>query len=79
MLRTHIKIGGMELEIDQGSHVSFRNDFGKDVYREWDDLDAEAKEEIKNTIIKAEKLIRNSANALWCKAKSQEIGGYGNV
>jgi hypothetical protein len=65
MLRTHIKIGGMELEIDQGSHVCFRDGFSKDVYRDWDDLDAEAKEEIKNTIIKAEKLIGRSANALW--------------
>jgi len=55
----------MELEIDQGSHVCFRNGFSKDVYRDWDDLDAEAKEEIKNTIIKAEKLIGHSANALW--------------
>ncbi len=65
MIRTLIKIGGMELRIDQGSHVFFRDDFGKDVYRDWDDLDAEAKEEIKNTIIKAEKLIRQSANTLW--------------
>ena len=56
----------MELEIDQGSHVYFRDDFGKDVYREWDELNGEAKEEIKNTIIKAEKLIRQSANAVWC-------------
>ena len=55
----------MELEIDQGSHVSFRNSFGKDVYRKWDELSGEAKEEIKNTIIKAEKLIRQSANTLW--------------
>ena len=69
----------MELEIDQGSHVSFRNSFGKDVYRKWDELSGEAKEEIKNTIIKAEKLIRQSANTLWSQAKSQEIGGDGKV
>ena len=66
MIRMLIKIGGMELGVDQGSHVFFRDDFGKDVFRDWDDLDAEAKEKIKNTIIKAEKLIRHSANALWC-------------
>ena len=66
MLKTYIKMGNMELEIDQGSHVFFRDDFGKDVYRDWDELNGEAKKEIKNTIIKAEKLIRRSANAAWC-------------
>ena len=55
----------MELEIDQGNHVTFRNDFAKDVYREWDELSAEAKVDIKNTIIKAEKLIRQAAKTLW--------------
>lgn len=66
MMRTHIKFGGMELEIDQGSHVYFRDDFGKDVYREWDELNGKAKEEIKKAIIKAEQLIRQSADAVWC-------------
>ena len=65
MLRTHIKIGGMELEIDQGNHISYRNDFAKDVYREWDELSGQAKVDIKNTIIKAEKLIRQAAKTLW--------------
>ena len=65
MLKTHIKIGGMELEIDQGSHVSYRNDFAKDVYREWDELSGEAKVDIKNTIRKAEKLIRQAVKILW--------------
>ena len=66
MIRTQIKIGGMELLIDQGSHVYFRDDFGKDVYREWDELNGKAKEEIKKAIIKAEQLIRESADAVWC-------------
>ncbi len=66
MIRAQIKFGGMELLIDQGSHVYFRDDFGKDVYREWDELNGNAKEEIKKAIIKAEQLIRQSADAVWC-------------
>ena len=65
MLRTHIKIGGMELEIEQGNHISYRNDFAKDVYRKWDELSDEAKVDVKNTIIKAEELIREAAKTLW--------------
>lgn len=65
MIRTQIKIGALQLEIDQGSHVFFRDNFGKDVYRDWDDLSGKAKNEIKKTIISAENLIRISAEALW--------------
>lgn len=65
MIRTQIKIGDLQLEIEQGSHVFFRNNFGKDVYKDWDDLRGKAKNEIKKTIIRAENLIRTSAEALW--------------
>jgi hypothetical protein len=65
MIQTKIKIDGLELEIDQGSHVLFRDEFGNDDFRAWDDLDDEAKEEIKNTISKIENFIRLSANAIW--------------
>ena len=65
MTRTQINIGSIQLEIDQGNHVFFRDAFGKDVYRDWDDLSEEAKQEIKNTIKKTENLVRNSAEALW--------------
>jgi hypothetical protein len=64
MIRTQRKIGALQLEIDQGSHVFFRDNFGKDVYRDWDDLSGKAKNEIKKTIISAENLIRISAEAL---------------
>ncbi len=65
MIRMQIKIDGLEFEIDQGSHVLFRDGFGDNVYSAWGDLGTETKEEIKNTIIKAENLIRLSANAIW--------------
>ena len=65
MMMMQIKIGALKLEIDQGSHVYFRDAFGKDVYRDWNDLRVEAKQKIKDTIIRAENLVRNSAEALW--------------
>ncbi|MFC1880487.1 hypothetical protein ACFL2S_03175 [Thermodesulfobacteriota bacterium] len=65
MIRTQIKIDGLEFEIDQGSHVHFKDDIGDIVYSAWDDLDATAKKEIKNIIVKAENLIRLSANTIW--------------
>ena len=65
MTKTQINIGALQLEIEQGSHVMFRDAFGKAVYRDWDDLSVEAKQEIKDTIIKAENLVRASAQALW--------------
>ena len=65
MLRMQIKIGGMEVEIDQGRHVLYRDEFGNDVSITWEDLSDGAKEEIKNTIIGAENLIRLSANTIW--------------
>jgi len=65
MIKTQIKIGALQLEINQGSHVFFRDAFGKDAYRDWNDLSMEAKQKIKETIIKAENLVRTSAEALW--------------
>ncbi len=65
MIRMQIKIDGLEFEIDQGNHVLFKDGFGDIVYSAWDDLGTEAKKEIKNTIIKAENLIRLTANTLW--------------
>jgi len=65
MINMQIKIGDLQLQIEQGSHVFFKDNFGKDVYRDWDDLSGEAKSEIKKTIIRAENLIRTSAEALW--------------
>ena len=49
MIRTQIKIDGLEFEIDQGSHVLINDEIGGIVYRAWDDLGAIAKEGIKNT------------------------------
>ena len=66
MIRAQIKIDGLEFEIDQGSHVVFRDEIGGIVYSAWDDLGVIAKEEIKNIIVKAENLIRLSANTI-CK------------
>jgi len=65
MLKIQINIGALQLEIDQGSHVFFRDAFGKDGYRLWDDLSVEAKQEIKDIIIEAENLVRTSAQILW--------------
>jgi hypothetical protein len=47
MIKMQIKIGDLQLEIDQGSHVFFRDNFGKDFYRDWDDLSGKAKSKIK--------------------------------
>jgi hypothetical protein len=65
MIRTQIKIGQLKLEIEQSSHVFFKDNFGKDIYKDWDDLSGKAKNEIKKTIIRAEYLIRTSAESLW--------------
>ena len=65
MIKSQIKIGSLELEIDQGNHVVYRDAFGGTVYSAWGDLDTQSKEIIKNAIINAENIIRLSANALW--------------
>ena len=64
MIKTQIKIDGLEFEIDQGRHVIFRDEIGSVVYSAWDRLGAVAKEEIKNIIVKTENLIRHSANTI---------------
>lgn len=74
MIRTQIKIDGLEFEIDQGSHVHFKDDIGDIVYIAWDDLDATAKKEIKNIIVKAENLIRLSANTIWNYPNINRVG-----
>ena len=66
MIKTQIKIDGLEFEIDQGSHVLFKDEIGSVVYSSWDQLGTVAKEEIKNIIVKTENLIRLSANTI-CK------------
>lgn len=65
MIKSQIKIGDLELEIDQGSHVLYRDEIGDIAYNSWCDLDTNSKEIIKKAIMKAEKIIRLSANAIW--------------
>jgi hypothetical protein len=75
MIKSQIKIGGLELEIDQGNHVIYRDELGDTAYSAWGDLDTQysawgdldtqSKEIIKKAIINAENIIRLSANALW--------------
>lgn len=65
MIKSQIKIGGLELEIDQGNHVIYRDELGDNAYSAWCDLDTQSKEIIKKAIINAENIIRLSANALW--------------
>ena len=65
MIKLQIKIGGLELEIDQGSHVLYRDEIGDIAYNSWSDLDSNSKEIIKKAIANAEKIIRLSGNAIW--------------
>ena len=65
MIKSQIKIDGLELEIEQGSHVIYRDEIGDIAYSPWCDLDTDSKQILKNAIIKAEKIISLSANAIW--------------
>jgi hypothetical protein len=65
MIKSQIKIGSLELEVDQGKHVIYRDAFGGTVCSAWGDMDTQSKEIIKKAIINAENIIRLSANALW--------------
>ena len=58
------KSDGIELDISEGSYVYFKDEAGKDIYKEWTELDYEKNSKLSMLVSKMDEILRKGTTLI---------------